>query len=272
MDKATDIRDAATLVALRDSANGPEVLMMERTGKAVFAGGCWVFPGGATEEGDWDSGWKAQCDLPAECPGESHLCAKERRALRIAAIREAIEEASIAFTDPVPDQATIHAARDALNAGDIEFLGWCQQHDIRLPLDRLVLWSQWVTPKGEPRRFNARFYFADFSDIDTQAKADGVEAMATRWIRPADAIHEAERNRFRLMPPTIRQLMEIRDFDRVAGLLAWAAGQEAVQPILSRFRIINGRFAGISLPGDADYEDCCDEIPAELLRRAGKSA
>ena len=62
--KEQQIRDAATLVALRDSPNGPELLMMERTGKAVFAGGCWVFPGGATEESDWDSAWKTHCDPP----------------------------------------------------------------------------------------------------------------------------------------------------------------------------------------------------------------
>lgn len=266
--KEQQIRDAATLVALRDSPNGPELLMMERTGKAVFAGGCWVFPGGATEESDWDSAWKTHCDPPQGCHAESGICAKEQRALRICAIREAIEEASIACTDPVPADSDIHALRDHLNSGEVQFIDWCERQQVRLPLDRLVLWSQWVTPKGEPRRFNARFYFADFSQIDTRARADGVEALATRWIRPADAIHEAERNRFRLMPPTIRQLMEIRDFDSVASLLDWAATQQAVQPILSRFRIRNGRFAGISLPGDADYEDCVDEIPRELLQRA----
>lgn len=261
-----EIRDAATLVALRDSSQGPEILMMERTGKAVFAGGCWVFPGGAVEDSDWDSAWKAHCDLPADCAAESHLCAKEKRALRIAAIREAVEEASIAFTDPVPEQYEINRVRDALNANETDFLAWCSDHGIRLPLDRLVLWTQWVTPKGEPRRFDARFYLADFTEIETRAAADGVEALATRWIRPAEAIHEAERNRLRLMPPTIRQLLEIRDFESVASLIGWASEQQQVQPILSRFRIINGRFMGISLPGDADYDDCCDEIPRELLQ------
>jgi len=40
-------RPAASVVLLRDGAQGPEVLLVRRTPAARFMGGLWVFPGGA---------------------------------------------------------------------------------------------------------------------------------------------------------------------------------------------------------------------------------
>jgi len=43
---------AATAILLRDTAHGPETLMLRRNAKLDFAGGAWVFPGGKIEEED----------------------------------------------------------------------------------------------------------------------------------------------------------------------------------------------------------------------------
>jgi 8-oxo-dGTP pyrophosphatase MutT (NUDIX family) len=71
-------RQAATVILLRGGAGTLEVLLVQRTPKARFMGGVWVFPGGAvdTTEGDGDT------------------------AHRIAAIRELEEEAAIVLDDP----------------------------------------------------------------------------------------------------------------------------------------------------------------------------
>ncbi|MEX2195392.1 MAG: NUDIX domain-containing protein [Thermoleophilaceae bacterium] len=45
-------RPAASLIVLRDSPEGPEVLLVQRNPDARFMGGAWVFPGGAVDEGD----------------------------------------------------------------------------------------------------------------------------------------------------------------------------------------------------------------------------
>ena len=42
-------RQAASLILLRDSADGPEVLLVQRNPEQRFMGGMWVFPGGAVD-------------------------------------------------------------------------------------------------------------------------------------------------------------------------------------------------------------------------------
>jgi len=78
----TDIpaaRPASTVVLLRDTADGLQTLLLRRNRYLIFAGGAWVFPGGALDPED--------------------ICAAKGDALqgaRIAAVREAKEESGLA--------------------------------------------------------------------------------------------------------------------------------------------------------------------------------
>jgi 8-oxo-dGTP pyrophosphatase MutT (NUDIX family) len=76
--RATVPRLAATVIVLRGEERGLEVLLAQRTPKARFMGGAWVFPGGAVSAED----------------GEGE------RALRAAGARELREEAGITLGDP----------------------------------------------------------------------------------------------------------------------------------------------------------------------------
>ncbi|MBN49741.1 MAG: NUDIX hydrolase [Spongiibacteraceae bacterium] len=73
----TKIRPAATLVLLRESADGLEALLLRRHSASRVGSGAWVFPGGVVEEEDYRGG----DDIEA--------------AARCAAVRETTEEASI---------------------------------------------------------------------------------------------------------------------------------------------------------------------------------
>jgi 8-oxo-dGTP pyrophosphatase MutT (NUDIX family) len=50
--EVTEAREAASLILLRDSPDGPEVLLVQRSPEQRFMGGAWVFPGGATHAGE----------------------------------------------------------------------------------------------------------------------------------------------------------------------------------------------------------------------------
>lgn len=71
-------RTAATVVLIRDARDGPEVLLLKRNKALLFAGGFWVFPGGALDDEDWDA-----------AGGD------EQTAARLAAVREAREESAV---------------------------------------------------------------------------------------------------------------------------------------------------------------------------------
>jgi 8-oxo-dGTP pyrophosphatase MutT (NUDIX family) len=66
------------VVLLRDSDNGIETLLLKRNKALLFAGGLWVFPGGAIDPEDIDA---ANGDLD--------------EASRLAAVREALEESGL---------------------------------------------------------------------------------------------------------------------------------------------------------------------------------
>lgn len=71
-------RPASTVVLLRDGESGLETLLLKRNKALMFAGGLWVFPGGAIDPEDL-----------AAAGGD------EREASRIAAAREAREESGL---------------------------------------------------------------------------------------------------------------------------------------------------------------------------------
>jgi 8-oxo-dGTP pyrophosphatase MutT (NUDIX family) len=56
----TPARVAASVIVLRDSRDGPEVLLVQRNPEARFMGGAWVFPGGAVhgEESPAEAGMR----------------------------------------------------------------------------------------------------------------------------------------------------------------------------------------------------------------------
>ena len=73
---------AATVVVMRDTDEGPEVLMLRKNSKIAF-GGMWVFPGGRVDEED---------EITDESGNRDELATASS-----AAIREAGEEADIAI-------------------------------------------------------------------------------------------------------------------------------------------------------------------------------
>jgi 8-oxo-dGTP pyrophosphatase MutT (NUDIX family) len=62
----TTPRQAASIIVLRDSPEGPEVLLVQRNPAQRFMGGAWVFPGGAVHDEDADHSVTAVRELREE--------------------------------------------------------------------------------------------------------------------------------------------------------------------------------------------------------------
>ena len=94
--RSVPVRDAATVMVVRDGAEGLEVFMLRRTLAAVFAGGMFVFPGGAVDDADRSPDVESWCDGLDDRQASRLLAVGEGGlGFWIAAIRECFEEAGV---------------------------------------------------------------------------------------------------------------------------------------------------------------------------------
>ena len=205
-------RDAATVMLLRPAVGGVEVLMLRRVAAMKFAPGAYVFPGGSVDPGDYaaEVGWHGPD--PAEFGDRLGAPAEMARALVCAAVRETFEEAGVLLAGapgggPVADPSgpSWEADRTALTAGQLTLAELLSRRGLVLRADLLVPWARWITPEGEPRRFDARF-FAAALPAGQLATGHAAESDRIAWLRPADAIESARAGQISMLPPTATTL------------------------------------------------------------------
>ena len=227
------IRRAATLVVLRPSDAGPQLLLLRRADKGDQNSNAWVFPGGLVDPGDAqchgichglnDAQASAQLQLPAG--GLDH---------HVAAIRECFEEAGLllACDSSGQDLGSQHPAlralaeqRRRLAQGEVELKAMCEQQGIQLAAKRLHYIAHWITPPVRPKRFDTRFFLTTVA-ADQQAEHDTVETVHHQWIRPADMLSSEEASR--LMAPQRSVLETLAAFDSLPAIVQWAAQVQVV--------------------------------------------
>src|SRR5262245_59635293 len=96
--KPVPIRDASTVLPLRDGENGLEVFMVKRSSRLGFLGGAHVFPGGAVDAADAAQEIVHHLeDFDAAAAARTLGIEDQTRARGhyVAAIRELFEEAGI---------------------------------------------------------------------------------------------------------------------------------------------------------------------------------
>jgi glyoxylase-like metal-dependent hydrolase (beta-lactamase superfamily II)/8-oxo-dGTP pyrophosphatase MutT (NUDIX family) len=256
-------RPAATLILVRDASHGLEVLLAKRTHLANFAGGAYVFPGGAVDKAD------AAPELATLASGIDDAEASKRLGIEqgglgywIAAIRECFEEAGLLFAHAHDDvlididgHAASHfdAARKSLAAGDATLLHVLQSNNLRLATDRLHYFSHWITQAGRPRRYDTRFFLAETPARQTPSH-DGEELVNHLWIRPAEAIERGNRGELNLMFPTIKTLESLSKLGDVAAAVEFARSLRVMPPMSPRAG--TGRDGKkLLVPGDYAYAE-----------------
>ena len=165
----TEPRPAATVIVLRGGAERLEVLLVQRTPKARFMGGAWVFPGGAVDA------------------AEGH---------RAAAVREVREEAGIALPDPdalVPFARWITPAEVSIRFDTWFFLAAAPDGQEAEPDGEETVDARWFEPARALQGAEADELLMVFPTIKTLERLAGFDSAdallawaAGRDVRPVE--------------------------------------------------------------------------------------
>jgi 8-oxo-dGTP pyrophosphatase MutT (NUDIX family) len=252
---------AATLVLLRDrAAGGFDILLMQRHAKSKFAAGDFVFPGGKLTREDnppdairWCTGLDAATAAKTLDLQDTELAV----AHWIGVIRETFEEVGVLLAtsaDGGPIRvapATLSACRHACQADNRAFWELVKQQDLRLATDRLVYFAHWITPEGNPLRFDTRFFAAPMPS-EQMPTGDDKEVTDLRWLAPTEALEAHKRGEISLRNPTVRNLMLFAEAASTADALGRVRGRR-VTTIAPRVVFGPDGTRRILMPGDPDY-------------------
>jgi recombination protein RecT len=224
------LRPAATVLLLRDSPQGLEVLMTRRAMTASFAPGAYVFPGGGIDPADalahgQSSRRTTQSDL--------HLTQA------IAAIRESFEELGVLLARRA-DGSHLSTSDIAALDRKAPFADQCAAHGLTLSGAEVFVLAHWLTDRDLPRRFDVPFLVARMPEGQAPV-ADETEQFEPVWVRPADALARFNAGTFFIIFPTIRTLDRLKAHATVQSVLdACAVNEEPLFTSCPRAGLLNG--------------------------------
>jgi 8-oxo-dGTP pyrophosphatase MutT (NUDIX family) len=238
-------RGAATVVLLRDGADGPEVYLLRRHLGMAFAAGMYAFPGGAVDARDFDTTLAWAGPTPAEWARRLDCEAVEARALVCAAMRETFEESGVllAGTTPrtvVPDTTADDWEQDraALVERRLSFTDFLKRRRLVLRTDLLAAWAHWITPEFEPRRYDTRFFLARMPTGQHTRDVSG-EADHVVWMRPQDALAGVASGAMRMFAPTYVTLKEMAGYPSPEEAVA-AADTRVITTVMPGVERVDG--------------------------------
>lgn len=228
-------RPSTTVLLVRDSADGLEVLMVVRNDKSHFAS-AMVFPGGVIDAEDGDEAWLGLLD------GAEGLDPAERTR-RIAGFRELHEETGLLLLE-APE-------RQPETGGEgTPFLEAVRASGGRLDLSAMAPFAHWVTPESAPKRYDT-FFRLCWLTTEMTAISDGRETVSVEWLKPADALALGASKERNLLFPTKCQL-ELLDQSRTVEQAVAASRARKIIPVTPSFdRRPDGTY--LSIPPESGY-------------------
>jgi recombination protein RecT len=226
------LRNAATVLLLRDSPQGIEVLMTRRSMTASFAPGAYVFPGGGIDAAD------------ALAHGQSTRRATQsdlHLTQAIAAIRESFEELGVLLARHADGTHATTADIAALDR-KAPFAAQCAGHGLVLAGADVFVLAHWITDRDLPRRFDVPFLVARMPEGQSPV-ADEAEQFEPVWVRPADALARHAAGGFFIIFPTIRTLQRLQAYPDVDAVLSACANEHPLWTSCPRAGLLGGREA-----------------------------
>jgi 8-oxo-dGTP pyrophosphatase MutT (NUDIX family) len=201
-------RDAATVLLLRDGADGVQVWLMRRREDLAFAPGALVFPGGAVVRDSADAhGWRSDGPSPEVLAAAMGTEPDRATVLIEAAVRELFEESGVLLAR---GESSAHSWGDAertmLLNGSATLTELLARDGLAVATDVLVPWAWWLTPEWSPRRYDTWFFAVDASAWPEPMHVDEGEAVASGWFLAEEVLHTQRSAPGRLLPPTVDAL------------------------------------------------------------------
>ena len=109
-----------------------------------------------------------------------------------------------------------------MHSGKRRLIDICAQEGLRLAVGDIEYVSHWITPPGEPRRFDTRFFVAH-APVGQRPLHDDNETIASLWVRPLDALERQKTGELQMISPTITHLEYLAAFATADEAMADAA-------------------------------------------------
>ena len=223
---------AATVLLLRDTHDGIEVLMTRRSLQASFAPGAYVFPGGGIDAED------SSCHhLAQRRPTQD----EKRLTQAIAAIRESFEELGILLAKE-SDGKPVSSQTHSLLSRSENFVAQCLSHGLTLSANEVYVLAHWVTDRDLPRRFDVPFLVARMPEEQVPV-ADEKEQFEPLWVSPSLALTRHAAGDFFIIFPTIRTLEKLQGYTTVDSVLAACANEQPWFHSCPRAGLLQGKDA-----------------------------
>lgn len=233
-------RLSATVLLLRDGANGLEAWVQERVLSMPNYPGITVFPGGGVDRRDfpgrsWDDGelWVGRSAI--SLARQLGLTKYKTHAVIFAAVRELFEETGIFLAVDseerlLDDASEFHSQRLGLESHRVSLTEVLREHRLKVSGDLLVPYGRWVGQSERGNWFDT-FSFLAVNPRGQEPDANTGEADDANWF-PATLLLEGWRaGLVRFAPSTWLYLVELSKFGAVDEVLA-AAKDRTITPVI----------------------------------------
>jgi len=225
----------------------------------------YVFPGGAIDSHDASPEWSSTCSRAStrgtilanylRAPAPKIDFKTETLADRVGVIREVFEETGVLLaapsvkehdttthtfiseskTTPLEDRLRYRDLHRAVLEDGTKFFGLLHAQGLIPAVDTLYPFARWITPVGEPRRFDTLFYLAPIETDDGvlfslpghPERKEDAEVTLPLWIEPAKALEMSYTNALTLAPPTVYVLSQLAAFSSINDLLRYVSAKSA---------------------------------------------
>ncbi|MHC2546875.1 NUDIX hydrolase [Corynebacterium hesseae] len=231
-------RLAATVLLLRDTAEGLRVWIQERVRTMRNYPGHVVFPGGGVDPRDfpprtWDSGelWAGRSVV--SMARRMGVTKYKAHALVFAAARELFEEAgtllAIREDGLVSDASRYHRERELLESHEISFTEFLEHNGMRVDADMFLPWSRWAGEDND--HWFDTFFFIGVLPEGQEPDGETGEADDAGWFDPQLVLDGWRAGLVRLAIPTWAQLKRLTSYSSVKEVLDDASFSD-LRPII----------------------------------------